>query len=107
MGERYYMALLAWLRPSPRGDEVEPPLPSPPASVNSFSGPDSKGSEPEQINLTLWLEGIKPGYADRFLPAFLAIGVEDVLDLSHIDQVFNLISPLPARAAAGIRGQER
>ena len=75
--------MLAWLRPSPRGDEgVEP---SPPPSVVSF-GPDSKGSEPEQVNLTHWLDVVKPGYSEKFLPAFLAVGVEDVLDLANIDQ---------------------
>ena len=79
--------MLAWLASatSPREDASARSLPCSSHSP-SDAGDSSQPTGESETSLECWLESIKPGYAGRFTPAFMAVGVEDVLDLPNIDQ---------------------
>ena len=75
--------MLAWLtQPSPRGSEHASIPTGSEDYAYSASISDAESMPP---SLHAWLESIKPGYGEKFLPAFTAVGVEDIFDLPNID----------------------
>ena len=75
--------MLAWLtQPSPRGSEHASIPTGSEDYAYSASISDAESMPP---SLHAWLESTKPGYGEKFLPAFTAVGVEDIFDLPNID----------------------
>ena len=81
--------MLSWLQRSPRASSESIAASAVGSTGYSYIGSSTAGiSDAESMapSLMTWLESIKVGYGDKFLPAFMAVGIEDIFDLAHIDQ---------------------